>query len=107
MNEQNKGLPKDIQVGEISFLIHIGKDLHKTAVETAEAIYKADYRKKIVGEWKQTTEPLGAHNVDCVECSACGESWVLDEEFDFDVVNDFWHFCPNCGAKMGGDTNNG
>ena len=63
----------------------------------------AGYRKQIEGEWKQTTEPLGAHDVDCVECSVCGESWVLDEEFDFDVVNDFWYFCPNCGAQMKGD----
>lgn len=52
------------------------------------------------GAWLQTTEPLGAHDVDCVECSACGESWVLDEEFDFDVVHDYWNYCPNCGADM-------
>ena len=52
------------------------------------------------GEWMQTKEPLGYRDVDCVECSACHDSWVLDEEFDFETVNDFWSFCPNCGAKM-------
>ena len=68
----------------------------------AELIYDKGYRKQSEGEWKQTTEPLGAHYVDCVECSACGESWVLDEYFDYDVAKDFWNFCPNCGAKMKG-----
>jgi hypothetical protein len=68
----------------------------------AEALYNAGYRKQSEGEWKQTTEPLGCHDVDCVECSACGESWVLDEDFDYDVVKDFWNYCPACGAKMKG-----
>ena len=68
----------------------------------AEHLYNAGYRKKKEGEWKQTIEPLGAHDVDCVECSACGDSWVLDEDFDYDVVKAFWNFCPNCGAHMKG-----
>ena len=58
------------------------------------------------GEWKQATEPCGWHDVDCVVCSACGESWVLDEDFDFDVVKDFWNYCPTCGAKMDATDNN-
>ena len=74
------------------------------AKEWKEKLIKAlqGYRKQSEGEWKKTTEPLGAHEVDCVECSVCGESWVLDEDFDYDVVKDFWSFCPNCGAKMKG-----
>lgn len=66
----------------------------------AETIYSAGYRKQSEGEWRKTTEPLGAHDVDCAACSVCGESWVLDEDFDFDVVADFWNYCPSCGAKM-------
>jgi hypothetical protein len=65
-------------------------------------LYNEGYRMQSEGEWKQTTEPLGCHDVDCVECSACGESWVLDEDFDYDVVKDFWNYCPACGAKMKG-----
>lgn len=68
-----------------------------------EALLDAGYAKRRVGEWKETTEPLGAHSVDCVGCSACGDSWVLDEDFDFDTVVTFWHYCPTCGAKMKGE----
>ena len=68
----------------------------------AELLYNAGYRKQSEGEWKQTVESLGWHDVDCVECSACGESWVIDGDFDFDLVKDFWNYCPNCGAKMKG-----
>lgn len=71
-----------------------------TVLNDTERLYNAGYRRQKEGEWKQTTEPLGAHDVDCAECSACGDSVVLDEDFDFDTVNNFWHFCPNCGAKM-------
>ena len=55
------------------------------------------------GRWKQTTEPLGWNEVDCVECSVCGESWVIDEDFGFDETTVFWRYCPNCGAKMDGE----
>ena len=52
------------------------------------------------GEWKKTEEPLGWHDVDCVECSACHETWILDENFDFEFCKEVWHYCPNCGAKL-------
>jgi hypothetical protein len=52
------------------------------------------------GVWKQTEEPMGWHDVDCVECSVCGESWVLDDNLDFDLIVEYWHYCPNCGASM-------
>jgi hypothetical protein len=68
----------------------------------AQALYTAGYRKQSEGEWKQTEEPMGWHDVDCVECSACGESWVLNDNLDFDLINEYWHYCPNCGAKMKG-----
>ena len=45
MNKQIEGLPKNIQIGEIAILIHIGKTLQRTAVEIAEAIYEEGYRK--------------------------------------------------------------
>ena len=65
-------------------------------------LYEAGYRKQSEGEWEKTTEPMGWHDVDCVACSVCGESWVLNENLDFDLIYDYWHYCPNCGAKMKG-----
>ncbi|MBQ2397462.1 MAG: hypothetical protein II304_10610 [Bacteroidales bacterium] len=53
------------------------------------------------GYWKTTKEPLGANEVDCVECSVCGESWIIDEDLDCEDQTEYWHYCMNCGAKMG------
>jgi hypothetical protein len=52
------------------------------------------------GEWKKTEEPLGWQDVDCVECSVCHETWILDEDFDFEFCKEMWKYCPNCGVKM-------
>ena len=52
------------------------------------------------GEWKKTKEPLGWQDIDCVECSVCHETWILDEDFDFDFCKEVWHYCPKCGAKL-------
>ena len=73
------------------------------AIERIGDMSGKGYRKQSEGEWKQTEEPLGWGNVSCAECSVCGESWVLDDDaIDFDMVNDYWKYCPNCGAKMKG-----
>lgn len=63
---------------------------------------KADYVEVKYGKWLKTTEPLGYRDVDCIECSVCHDSWVVDEDFDFDDCKENWSFCPNCGAKMKG-----
>jgi hypothetical protein len=52
------------------------------------------------GEWKATQEPLGWKDIECVECSACRETWICDEENDFEFYEEFWKYCPNCGARM-------
>lgn len=52
--------------------------------------------------WKDALEELVWQDVCVAECSACGESWVLDGDFDFDACKEYWHYCPNCGAKMDG-----
>ena len=58
------------------------------------------------GEWKKTEEPLGWQDIDCVECSACHETWILDEDFDFEFCKEVWHYCPTCGAKIKERENN-
>lgn len=77
------------------------------AMEAVDDTPAADVVEVKHGEWRQTTEPCGAWDVDCVECSLCGESWITDEDFDFDFVKDFWNYCPNCGAKMDGGEKDG
>ncbi len=58
------------------------------------------------GYFKETTEPLGARDVSCVECSVCGDSWIIEEDYSIEDYEMYWHYCPNCGAKMDkrGDT---
>lgn len=55
------------------------------------------------GYWKQTQEPLGWRDVDCVECSVCGESWIMDEDLSLEEHTQGWNYCLNCGAKMDGE----
>ena len=38
-----------------------------------------------------------------MKCSVCGESYGF--EFFEDVTPRNYHYCPNCGAKMDGDSN--
>lgn len=54
------------------------------------------------GRWLKTEEPLGWHEVDCVECSVCHDSWIADEDYGLDFA-DFWKYCPSCGARMDGE----
>ena len=51
------------------------------------------------GRWVKTKEPLGCYDVDCVSCSVCNESWVVDEDTGFDFL-DVWNYCPSCGTAM-------
>ena len=64
---------------------------------------KADYVEVKHGYWKQTKEPLGVYDVICMECSVCGESWILDEDWSFEEHTEYCHYCINCGAKMDGE----
>ena len=36
------------------------------------------------GRWLHTEEPLGWKDVDCMECSACHDSWIIEEDYCFD-----------------------
>ena len=53
------------------------------------------------GRWLHTEEPLGWQDVDCMECSACHDSWIIGEDYCFDDMP-LWNYCPSCGAKMDG-----
>ena len=53
------------------------------------------------GRWIHTEEQLGWKDVDCMECSACHDSWIIEEDYCFDDMP-LWNYCPSCGAKMDG-----
>ena len=94
------------------------KNLVEGAACEADALYKATDIYNVIksaptadvvevrhGKWVETQEPLGWCDVDCAECSACHESWIIDEDSSIDDYECMWHYCPNCGAKMDGGTN--
>ena len=68
-------------------------------------IARADVQGIKHGKWIETQEPLGWCDVDCAECSVCHESWIIDEDSSIEDYECMWHYCPNCGAKMDGGTN--
>ena len=69
-------------------------------VDDIEALPAADVVEVRHGEWLETQEPLGWRDVDCIECSVCHESWIMNEDSSIDDYECMWHHCPNCGAKM-------
>ena len=66
-----------------------------------EAAPIVDAVEVVHGRWLHTEEPLGWKDVDCMECSACHDSWIIEEDYCFDDMP-LWNYCPSCGAKMDG-----
>lgn len=65
----------------------------------AERVYNAGYRKQSEGEW--VDKPTGAYGRWQSWCSACGKhSGIGGIE-----SNRHKPFCPNCGARMKGKSN--
>lgn len=64
-----------------------------------ELLPAADVRPVVRGEWVETIEQNGWEDVRCATCSACGDSYVLDE-WGIDDLKGLFNFCPNCGADM-------
>ena len=67
-----------------------------------EAAPTVDAAEVVHGRWLHTEEPLGWKDVDCMECSACHDSWIIEEDYCFDDMP-LWNYCPSCGAKMDED----
>ena len=53
-------------------------------------------RKK--GQWKRHDEIKNVYGGICIECSECGEKYVVQHILDE-------KYCPNCGARMRGEEN--
>ena len=92
-------MSKEKQISEMAYIVARTDDTCK-ASSIALALYGVGYRKQKEGERKHTEEPMGWHDVDVAECSACGESWVIDDDLDIELILDYWHYCPHCGAYM-------
>ena len=104
--------------GTTWYHISCQKNLVEGAACEADALYKATDIYNVIksaptadvvevrhGKWVETQEPLGWRDVDCAECSVCHENWIIDEDSSIDDYECMWHYCPHCGAKMDGDTN--
>ena len=105
--------------GTTWYHISCQKKLVEGAASEADALYKATDIYNVIksaptadvvevrhGKWIENQEPLGWCDVDCAECSACHESWIIDEDSSIEDYECMWHYCPNCGAKMDGGSNN-
>lgn len=62
----------------------------------------ADVRENVKGKWLKTRERNGFAMADCMECSACGHSFLLGD-WDFEEAKDEMRFCYSCGADMRGE----
>ena len=115
-------IEREVVIDEIEsttwYHINCQKNLVEGAAGEADALYKATDIYNVIkstptadvvevrhGKWIENQEPLGWCDVDCIECSVCHESWIMDEDSSIDDYECIWHYCPNCGAKMNGDMN--
>ena len=58
------------------------------------------------GRWIEGKEIEGGTEIPIGVCSICGDSYNL-EEFPFATLCDYFIYCPNCGAKMDKEDENG
>lgn len=98
---------KDCIHNEVCYMREVCNDIEEQIRELGcmDFIARADVQKIKHGKWIETQEPLGWCDVDCAECSVCHESWIIDEDSSIDDYECMWHYCPNCGTKMDGGTN--
>lgn len=63
-----------------------------------------DMMEIVPGRWKSLQKNINWKNVDCAECSICGEVFVIDD-IPFNDFKRIANFCPSCGACMKGEQN--
>ena len=44
------------------------------------------------GRWVKAQEPLGWSDVDCIECSSCHATWIIDDEYGFEDSAESWKY---------------
>lgn len=83
-------------------LSEYAKHYRESVLRTVDEAPTVDAVPVVHGRWLKTQEPLSWTDVDCIECSNCHESWIIDEDCGFSDLADSWKYCTNCGAKMDG-----
>ena len=83
---------RDVETNNIKF------DNFTFRCDTITDASENTFIKRKKGKWKQhyvgqERTPWGS------DCSVCGEWLVIDRL----VMNEKYHFCPNCGARMDGE----
>jgi uncharacterized protein with PIN domain len=98
-------MDKEKQIEEIALdlnsIIHFKDNGLVARYATAEAMYELGYRKQSKGEWVRQNKIKGKVIPEAV-CSECGREvvyQVIDNKYFFE------NFCPHCGARMKGESN--
>ena len=74
-------------------------DIYVDFDATAEKMFAKGYHKQSEGEWKYPPYAPSGGSYEMRRCSVCGY------KPDFDSDNPYTKFCPNCGARMKGESN--
>ena len=72
-------------------------------VDKIKSIPAADVAPVVHGRWTIAEDDYYGLNI--VKCSVCHEEWCFEEGDDVFDLN--YHYCPNCGAKMGKEVADG
>lgn len=97
MKEQIRKMANDLRNAEHWYYDEISCTAELDEQKTAKNLYNAGYRKQIEGHWVSQDEAELMDRIDLAfTCSVCGHcDWDCTESETF-------NFCPNCGAKMKG-----
>lgn len=95
-----RGALKNVLEAKADMAVGTPKEVFHHVAKMLDLLPAADVVEVRHGEWLETQEPLGWRDVDCIECSVCHESWIMNEDSSIDDYECMWHHCPNCGAKM-------
>jgi DNA-directed RNA polymerase subunit RPC12/RpoP len=77
------------------------RDGYDDLVNTIREQPAADVQPVKHGYWEEVTD-YGGWGDTHYRCSVCGEEWYLE---DGKPKDNNMNFCPRCGARMDGDTN--
>ena len=106
---EREALLKNAQTYSMEFGEYIGEDVRDVDAILTDRVKEApaaDVAPVVHGEWLNFTGDFST-----AECDQCGELYEVspDEkpcEDYFNAFKQFYKFCPNCGAKIGKETNN-